>query len=616
MTRVVWTNHFQGRTLGIFDKACPQCTADNAAGEIRCACGFIFDTGDAGGLGPSPQETAEEERLFQEYLAARVAQTIEQATVAAHEADVEPKSERRAIEAIRAQAAVEIAKAELAPQQARAAKAAEAAQKAELIVGAVPIATNSPISGLAVAKFGVAEVVEDDRLYKDYLVARQSQATEKRKSPTQNPVTSAKPATSNNTQIGLVVHDKEKWEIKSGVGKDSNDIGAELSLTTTQPERHPKLKRNGHTQPPPKSEIMALYSLQATSEKQMPKKSSTKSTRPVTTTRNRPRTPSVLVPAMKVGLGVAAKTTAKGTKVIGKGIAKLISKTIQAARHHAHKEAIPTLHGEIDVHPGTAAPRHSHGAEAKRTTVHSHARAAHGGPQARPRPSVMQRGGQQPRTRVASTKPKATPPTKKNRVANRRVDTRLGASMPKKDPIQRPKTRPELSDAVPKQTSIPGAAFRAAQADKIAQVVEAARAMEEPKTDRDAFHAARAEEIEQALSTARVTQSLKAGRKCPLCTGSLATDATDCACGWTASAGDFEMPGLALSKRERIETVGLPEAMICPMECPVCTATIPAGVPICGCGWAAPAGEREMPPLALSPDERSAIEHGEKIKRG
>ncbi len=615
MTQVAWTNRFQGRTLGIFDKACPQCTADNAAGEIRCACGFIFDTADADGSGPSPQETAEEERLFQEYLTARVAQAIEQATVAAHGADIEPKNERRAIEAIRAQAAVETAKAELSAQQARAIKAAEAARRAELIVGAMPIETCNPMSGSAVAKFGVAEVVEDDRLYKDYLMARQSQATEKRKTPTQNPVTSAKPATSNNTQIGPVVHDKEKWEIKSGVGKDSSDIRIELPSTTTQPERHSKLKRNGHTQPP-KSEIMALYSLQATSEKQVPKKSSAKSPRPVTTTRNRPRTPSVLVPAMKVGLGVAARTTAKGTKVIGKGIAKVISKTIQAAQHHARKEAIPTLHAEIDVHPGTAAPRHSHGAEAKRTTVHSYARAAHGDPQARPRPSVMQQRGQQSRTRVTSTKPKATPPTKKNSVANRRVDTRLGASMPKKDSIQRPKTRPELSDPVPKQTSVPGAAFRAAQADKIAQAVEAARAMEEPKTDRDAFHAARAEEIEQALSTARVMQSLKAGRECPLCTGTLATDAVDCACGWAASAGKFEMPGLELSERERIETVGLPEAMTCPVECPVCTATIPAGVPNCACGWAVPVSEREMPRLALSPDERSSIEHGEKIKRG
>ncbi len=616
MTQVAWTSHFQGRALGIYDKACPQCTADNAAGAIRCACGFIFDTADADGSGPSPQETAEEERLFQEYLAARVAQAIEQATVAVHAADVDPENERQAIEAIRAQASVEKAKAELAAQQARVAKAAEAARRVELIVGAVPIETNSPISGSSVAKFGVAEVVEDDRLYKDYLVARQSQATEKRKTPIGSPGARGKPATSNNTQIGPIVHDKEKWEIKPGVGKDSSDIRVELLSTASQPASHPKLKRNGHTRPPPKSEIMALYSLHATSEKQVPKKSSAKSTRPVTTTRNRPRTPSVLMPAMKVGLGVATRTTAKGTKVIGKGIAKLISKTIQAGQHHARKKAIPTLHAEIDVHPGPVRPRHSHGAKANRATVHSNARATHGGAQTRPRPSVMQQHGQQPRTRVASTKLKATLPTKKNDVANHRVDTRLGASMPKKDPIQRPKTRPTLSDAVPKQTSIPGAAFRAAQADKIAQAVEAARAMEGPKTDRDAFHAARVEKIEQALSTARVMQTLKAHRQCPLCTGSLATDATDCACGWTASAGEFEMPGLELSERERIETVGLPEAMTCPMECPVCTATIPAGVPNCGCGWAVPVREREMPPLALSPDERSAIEHGEKIKRG
>ena len=109
--------------MGIFDKACPQCTADNAASAIRCACGFIFDTADINGSGPSPKETAEEEVLFQEYLAARVSQAIEQATVAAHAADVEPENERRAIEAIRAQDVVEKAKADLRfqfPHQRRA----------------------------------------------------------------------------------------------------------------------------------------------------------------------------------------------------------------------------------------------------------------------------------------------------------------------------------------------------------------------------------------------------------------------------------------------------------------------------------------------------------------
>ncbi len=139
--------------------------------------------------------------------------------------------------------------------------------------------------------------------------------------------------------------------------------------------------------------------------------------------------------------------------------------------------------------------------------------------------------------------------------------------------------------------------------------------MEEPTTNRDAFHAAQAEKIEQALSTAQLMQSLKASRECPLCTATLSIDATDCRCGWSASTGEFEMAGLELSEQERIDTVGVPETMTCPVECPVCTATVPAGAPNCGCGWSPPVGEREMPPLSLSPDERSAIEHGKKIKR-
>jgi len=597
--------------LGIFDKACPQCTADNAAGAVRCACGFIFDKVDVNGSGPSLQETAEEERLFQEYLAARVAQAIEQATVAAHAADVELENEHRAIEAMRAQEAVEKAKGELATQQARAVKAADAARKAELIVGAVPIETKKPANGSSVAKFGLAEVVEDDRLYKDYLAARQAQATKQKKVPIGTPTARAKPTTINNAPVGPIVHDKAKWEIKPGVGTDSSDIRVELPSSTTQPERHPKLKRNGHTQPLPKSEIMALYSLQATSGKQVPKKRSTKASRPVVATRNRPRTPSVVVPAMKAGLGVAARTTAKGTKVIGKGIAKLISKTIQATQHHPRKEAIPTLHAEIDVHPGPVGPRHAHGAKAKRTTARSSARPSHGGPQARARPLVKPNRTQQPGIR-----PKTTAPIKKNGVVNRSVNTRLNPNISENNPIRRPRTQPKLNDAVPKQTSTPGSAFRAAQAAKIAKAVGVARAMEEPRTNRDAFHAAQAEKIEQASNTARVMEALRARRECPLCTAALSIDATDCACGWTASTGESEMVGLELSEQERIETVGVPESTTCPVECPVCTATVPAGAPNCGCGWMVPAGEREMPPLSLTPDERSAIQHGEKIKRG
>ncbi len=605
--------------MGIFDKACPQCTADSAAGAIRCACGFIFDTADANGSAPSPKETAEEEKLFEEYLAARVAQAIEQATVATHAADVEPENERRAIEAIRAQETVEKAKRELAAQQERAAKAAEAARKAELIVGAVPIQTKKPVNGSPVAKFGGTEVVEDDRLFKDYLAARKAQAAVQKKTPIQNPAAQAKPTVTTNEQIWPRA--KDKWEIKEGIGEG-------LPLTATEAKRYPEWRRNGHTRTLPKNEIMALYSLRSTSEKQAPKKQAPKKVNgmakkvngknspPAAISRSRPRRPSVLVPAVKVGLGAAAKTTAKGTKVIGKGIAKLISKTIQATQHHARKDKIPTLHAEVGVKRQSLQPQPSHNAQPKRATVRPNAKAGPSGPRIHPSPSAMQKPAPQARGRAVGAKPNPTPTTKKNGVANRRVDTRLGAGTPSKPAVPSPKMQPKLNRAAPKQTSIPGAAFRATQASKIAKAVESARAMEEPETNRDAFHAAQTKKIEQALSTARLMQTLEAARECPMCTAVLSANATDCRCGWTASADDVDMPGLELTDQERIETVGVPEPMTCPVECPVCTATVPAGVPSCGCGWAVPVGEREMPPLALSPDERSAIAHGEKIKRG
>ncbi len=114
--------------MSIFSKECPQCAATRPADASRCGCGYVFDPY----LLDDPQRTlglaAEDEKLYEEYLAARAAQAIEAARVATKLAAIDPENERKAIDAARAQRGAQAANAELAVQRARAAQAAEAAK--------------------------------------------------------------------------------------------------------------------------------------------------------------------------------------------------------------------------------------------------------------------------------------------------------------------------------------------------------------------------------------------------------------------------------------------------------------------------------------------------------
>jgi hypothetical protein len=114
--------------LGIFDKACPRCTAVNAAGAASCDCGYAFDNVPREQARSTPELVAQEERLFEDYLVARVAQAVELATVAVRAAELAPENECTAMEALRAKENVNAAKVELAAQRVRAARAAAVAK--------------------------------------------------------------------------------------------------------------------------------------------------------------------------------------------------------------------------------------------------------------------------------------------------------------------------------------------------------------------------------------------------------------------------------------------------------------------------------------------------------
>lgn len=113
--------------MSIFDKACPQCMGVSPAYAPRCACGHVFDSGSEEDRTLTPEQVAQQEVLFEEYLAARFIQAAEAAKVARRAAELAPQDARRATEAVRAQHAATLAEAELEAQQARARSAADAA---------------------------------------------------------------------------------------------------------------------------------------------------------------------------------------------------------------------------------------------------------------------------------------------------------------------------------------------------------------------------------------------------------------------------------------------------------------------------------------------------------
>ncbi len=59
--------------MAIYHKDCPRCAATVATYIRRCACGFSFD-GSENADSAQELEATEEERLYEEYLAARARQ--------------------------------------------------------------------------------------------------------------------------------------------------------------------------------------------------------------------------------------------------------------------------------------------------------------------------------------------------------------------------------------------------------------------------------------------------------------------------------------------------------------------------------------------------------------
>lgn len=85
--------------MGIFSKDCPQCARANNADAERCACGYRFEP-----EGLADAELAlEEEALYRDYLAARIAQAETERNVALAQAQIDPENKTKAADALLAE---------------------------------------------------------------------------------------------------------------------------------------------------------------------------------------------------------------------------------------------------------------------------------------------------------------------------------------------------------------------------------------------------------------------------------------------------------------------------------------------------------------------------------
>jgi hypothetical protein len=120
--------------LSIFSKECPQCAATGPADASRCGCGYLFDPY----LVDDAQRTLglavkEDEKLYEEYLAARAVQAAEAAKTEAAEQGAKSWRTKLAAQATKAAKGVARQQVRLAVKTIRAAPGAVATAKAARI---------------------------------------------------------------------------------------------------------------------------------------------------------------------------------------------------------------------------------------------------------------------------------------------------------------------------------------------------------------------------------------------------------------------------------------------------------------------------------------------------
>jgi hypothetical protein len=556
--------------VGIYDKTCPQCMASSRATATRCTCGYLFDASASDERSVTLERIAREEKLFEEYLEARLTQAKEVASVAAHTAELDPENRRKAIEALRANQVAAKTAAGLAKQRIKAAQAAHAA-------------------GLS---FTMRRSLMPDE-----------GSSTKQPPPTQ-PSSVSRPTTPRNGMTErptVALRPKDRWTPKH----DNN-------------RTMPPLRRNDaapHTQT-----VTSKFAAAAGSTLSLP-------LAPASSTAHRPADNKPPIPVLTMAVPQQALTPAplrnNGVKVFEskmvfdgspwrdaakKMAAKAARRLAGAAAHGAKKAAkgIGQAASSGAKRAGRAAAR-----GASKAAKHMAKAAAHTAKQA---VHVVQRRRDAMKVRAARMSPAldlppvvtthlATPgssPKPGVMVSGRRsatTTTRAKPATPKPSlPARAAKRSPSRMPAPPTKPGFLGA--RPVEAKQRAQPT-------------DTFRAVQAAKIEKAVTAARgLERKLPASEiECALCSATLPANADHCLCGWRVPNHEREIPALDLAKSTARNGNEL-TVVFRKIECPSCSTTIAVNAKRCRCGWRVPEEVNELPPVSLSSEEISALSLG------
>ncbi|MFQ5756222.1 MAG: hypothetical protein ACE5H7_09015 [Acidiferrobacterales bacterium] len=525
---------------------------------------------------------AQEERLFEEYLVARVAQAAELAAVAVRAAELAPENERAAMEALRAKENTDAAKVELAAQRVRLARAAAVAksvsrareretlareQEREVARNMMP----GPASTVATTR-RAPKVNSDKGVSTMYPQARRTRIVQS--------------ITSTNNSSASVNTD---WPVRaSGSQPVPLPKNTFTGVRSHVLERKAALHRNARQAITSRSQRVdnwhngRMAALKLARGCQVVAK-------------------KVVVQGARSMIAAADYTASKAAAVAKKlkkaqdtRRARKIRRTQAAA---TNRTDLPTGGTDLDQ---ARQPKSVPDSTAK---VHA-AMGARAAEPVAPRTHVS-------KSRVSGTANRAGQGVRNGRVVrlkNGRVRWQRGH---KRAVSKRQGMNNVGSGSAPVNAVVPTADNTASRSvpPSTHQVKSAPKQHQVPS---EAFRAAQAAKIAKAVKMATAPAARECADVCPLCGAMLAASATGCSCGWQVPSANREIAALQLNTSDGIAAGPLPDR---PTECPVCTAALAFDVSQCGCGWLVPTGEDELPSVALSSEERTALAQGARIER-
>lgn len=135
--------------MSIFTKDCPQCTTSSPLAAAYCRCGYCFEPDKVNGSAQALELEAQEEKLYLDYLKARVSQTEAAVRAARAVAAADADSHAKAAEALLAEQALINARAELADQTARVRIATQRWESVRTVIRAPVVSRNKPTAHAA-----------------------------------------------------------------------------------------------------------------------------------------------------------------------------------------------------------------------------------------------------------------------------------------------------------------------------------------------------------------------------------------------------------------------------------------------------------------------------------